>query len=351
MNQPKQALRYLDDAARHAHMESDEWEAKAHFLSARAQELLGDLPAAHAAAGRSLALENDNLVYAYELARYCALTNRPADCAQLLERVLRVKEIGGAVSVGNAKIWWAKIEVEKDFEGVFDYCVNRTLLRLEAATESIAEATLVDSQRAVEGVVQSESLVKEYAGIALSESRLLAAKFSQLEKGEREGYFKSLDIIRSGVELAEKAAESWKQVLSSGIEHLNQNISVKGQEIVDTENRARQRLEALEKEAKETEESSSSWLGCIVWGLAPLLMLAGLVWVPLGFVGVALLVIAPIVFLFEREKFHHLKQEIKLTSQKSDSSIAALRESISQLEGKQQRLEEALSKVQRGEYL
>lgn len=162
-NQPAQALRYFDEAARHAHLESDEWEGKAYFYMARNKEVLGNLEEAYAAARRALELESDNLVYAYELARYCALTNRADECARHLERTLRAQAIGGVVSTEEAKVWWAKINAERDFDSARGE-INRLFTRLTNEARQAAEAALEKARKALATAERAAELVKECSG-------------------------------------------------------------------------------------------------------------------------------------------------------------------------------------------
>lgn len=159
-NQPGSALRYLDDAARHAHMESDEWEAKAFFLAARAHEELGDLQAAYTSARRAVELDQSTLIYAYECARYCALTNRADECAQHLERTLRAVPIGGTVSADEAKVWWAKISAEDDFDAARD-AIKVLFARLTKEANDAVKRALSKADLGLDTAEKAGELIKK----------------------------------------------------------------------------------------------------------------------------------------------------------------------------------------------
>jgi len=353
-NQPAQALRYLDDAARHAHMESDEWEGKAFFLIARAREVMGKLEEAYAAMRRALELEPDNLVYAYELARYCVCTDRADECARHLERVLRVDAIGGVVSVDEAKVWWAKINTERDLDKARGE-IGQMFDRLTNEAREAAEAELVKVMKTVMTAEKSAKLVEELIDIQdfRTELDVLYEKFEDIkEQLKIIRYFVCVDLISASRVSQEAAANTAKKLIISGqrkIIERKSSVQEKIKLIQDKANESRVKLKtALDIANRQTTDDPFTdkmnfLLGCML--LWPVVLLIWLVVAPWYFM-------ASIVENEAKTKREaDFQVELEQINKKLLADIEPLNKSLNFFEIESRVLEDALGKVQQGEYL
>ncbi len=373
-NQPETSIPHFQEAAQAARGAGDaEYESKSYFYLGRAQHLCGRTEAAYTASRRALDLQPENTVAVYECARYCALTGRIDECVRHVETLVRADAIGGKVTRTEAEAWWAKVQADTDFTAA-RYALNNLFNCLITEARAKAEESLERAKKAVETAEKARELVGEQTGLEkhLEDIRRGLEYVDRLSAvGD---YFSHLDSLAAACEEVTAGFSLAGQMLGTGVSMARQRVMMQQKSINSATQPFQDKRTTLQVKLADAKKSLIADSGLInkdnferrmVWLLsfiASLPLGIGMAFL-LGGVGADVTTIfigAVLVFfsvplaipLFWRyKKTSRLQALVKDVEQEERLTLGPLRADLARLETNQQRLEDALGRVRRGEYL